>query len=190
MATERGRAELVAAVGESPVGCLVHNAAVLEPVGPLAQVTPQDWRTHMAVNLDAPLFLTQALLPCLAGGRVLMISSGAAHRSIAGWGPYCTSKAALFMLGRVLGEELGHQRVRVGSLRPGVVDTPMQGLIRSQSPERFPQVAQFRALKSEGRLNDPEAVGLFAAAVLLRTGDAEFGAQEWDYSEHASRFLS
>ena len=190
VATEQGRADVVAAVGESAVGCLVHNAALLEPVGPLAEVTAEAWRTHMAVNLDAPLFLTQALLPRLAGGRVLMISSGAAHRSIPGWGAYCTSKAALFMLGRVLADELGERQVAVGSLRPGVVDTPMQGLIRSQSPERFPQVEQFRALKSDGRLNDPEAVGRFAAALLLRAGATEFAAGEWDFTEHASRFPS
>lgn len=188
VASEAGRDQVAAQLGDSPVGCLVHNAAILEPVGPLAEVSAENWRHHLAVNLDAPLFLTQALLPRLGGGRVLMISSGAAHRSIPGWGAYCTSKAALFMLGRVLADELASRDIAVGSLRPGVVDTPMQGLIRSQTPDRFPQVEQFRALKSEGRLSDPEAVGRFAAALLLRSSPDEFAAREWDYPEHASRF--
>ena len=44
---------------------LVHNAAVLGPVGPILDQNPENWRTHMATNVEGPLFLTQALLPNL-----------------------------------------------------------------------------------------------------------------------------
>ncbi|MEC7221920.1 MAG: SDR family oxidoreductase, partial [SAR324 cluster bacterium] len=77
---------------------LVHNAAVLGPVGPILDQNLEDWRSHMATNVEGPLFLTQALLPNLVeNSRVVHISSGAAHSGIPGWGMYCTSKAALFM---------------------------------------------------------------------------------------------
>eukprot|EP00957_Ditylum_brightwellii_P005530 424079-Ditylum_brightwellii.AAC.1 len=92
----------------------------------------------MAVNMEGPLFLTQALLPKLkaatttiGGARVLHISSGASQKPYRGWGPYCTSKAGLNMIYRVLREELQPHNIHVGSVRPGVVDTPMQDQART-----------------------------------------------------------
>ena len=187
VATSDGRARIVAAVGARKLRFLIHNAGVLTPVGPLAEVALDDWRQSQAVNVEAPLFLTQALLPQLsAGGRVLHISSGAAHHGYAGWGAYCAGKAALHMLYQVWNLELARDGIAVGSLRPGVVDTPMQELIRSQPEQRFPVVERFRTLKKEGQLRSPEAVAEFAARVLLDTSDHDFAAQEWDISDAAS----
>lgn len=175
---EAGRAAVTAAVGQRPVAVLVHNAAVLEPVGPLAGVTLDAWRTAMQVNLEAPLFLTQALLPRLAGGRVLHISSGAARNALAGWGAYCVSKAGLLMLYQMFNAELTD--VAVGSVRPGVVDTPMQELIRAQDESRFPSVERFRRLKEEGQLRSPAEVASFIGWLLSETTPEDFAAHEWD----------
>ena len=66
---------------QKPLHLLVHNAAVLGPVGPLLEVSLEDWRSHIASNVEGPLFLTQELLPKLVeGSRVIQISSGAAHQ--------------------------------------------------------------------------------------------------------------
>lgn len=182
VASPEGREQIAERVGQRPVRALVHNAAVLSPVGPLAQVELEAWRYAMAVNLEAPIFLTQALLPQLRGGRVLHISSGAAHSPLAGWGAYCVSKAGLYMAYQVMREELGGAQVRVGSLRPGVVDTPMQSFIREQEVERLPSVERFRQLKASGQLRSPEEVARFAAGVLLDTRDDEYEAEEWEIS--------
>jgi benzil reductase ((S)-benzoin forming) len=193
VATPGGRARVVAAVGARNVRFLVHNAGVLTPVGPLAKMELEAWRHAQAVNVEAPLFLTQALLPRLrGGGRVLHISSGAAHHGYAGWGSYCAGKAALHMLYEVWNLELAPDEFAVGSLRPGVVDTPMQALIRNQSPERFPAVERFRKLKEEGQLRSPEEVAAFAAWVLLETTASDFAAHEWDIGDaaHLSRYRS
>lgn len=180
-----GRQAVADALGAGDrVRFLVHNAGVLEPVGPLAQVSLKDWRYNQAINVEAPLFLTQLLLPQLKGGRVLHISSGAAHRSIPGWGAYCTSKAALHMLYMVLRDELAEQDIAVGSLRPGVVDTPMQALIREQPRERFPAVERFRQLKATGALHDPDAVAAFVLHLLTAVDTEAFRAQEWEYDQH------
>lgn len=179
-----GRQAIADAVGGGRVRFLVHNAGVLEPVGPLSEVSLKDWRYSQAINVEAPLFLTQQLLPVLRGGRVLHISSGAAHRSIPGWGAYCTSKAALHMLYMVLRDELREQGIAVGSLRPGVVDTPMQALIREQPETRFPAVEQFRELKSSGALHDPDAVADFVVYLLTAVDAEGFAAQEWEYDQH------
>jgi benzil reductase ((S)-benzoin forming) len=190
VASVDGRAAIAERVGERPVRFLVHNAAVLAPVGPLAQIELEAWRYAMAVNLEAPIFLTQALLPRLRGGRVLHISSGAAHGPLAGWGAYCISKAGLFMAYQVMREELSQERVRVGSLRPGVVDTPMQSFIREQDVTRFPSVERFRELKAGGQLRAPEEVARFVAGVLLESSEEEYEAEEWEISNprHGERW--
>jgi len=176
-----GRAAVAAALGtDVKLRFLVHNAATLAPVGPLRELCPDALRAHLAVNLEGPLFLTQQLLPMLAGGRVLHVSSGAAHHAYAGWGPYCMSKAALHMLYQVWREELAGSAIRIGSARPGVVDTPMQALIRATPPERFPRVARFEQLHREGQLRRPAEVAQFLAWLLLATDDAAFEAAEWD----------
>ncbi len=188
VSTPAGRSAIVTAVGDRHVRFLVHNAGVLTPVGPLSEVTLEDWRHSQAVNVEAPLFLTQALLDALTEGRVLHVSSGAAHREMPGWGAYCASKAALHRVYTVLREELRAQGIAVGSVRPGVVDTDMQTLIRAQSAADFPAVERFRALKAQGELEPPERVAAFIEALLTRTDPERFGAEEWDIRDHARLF--
>ncbi len=182
-----GRDAIRRAVGERSVRCLVHNAGVLEPVGPLAGVDLHQWRRAQSINVEAPLFLSQALLDCLPGGRILHISSGAAHNGYVGWGTYCASKAALYMLYRVLSMELADRDIAVGSLRPGVVDTPMQALIRSQSPEAFPGVDKFLELHAAGRLEDPDRVAAFTAWLLLDVPVEQYRRDEWNFADAAQR---
>mmetsp|Transcript_1720 Transcript_1720/g.2466 ORF Transcript_1720/g.2466 Transcript_1720/m.2466 type:complete len:266 (-) Transcript_1720:263-1060(-) len=171
---------------------LVHNAAVLEPVSPLLNVKEEDWMKHMAINVDGPLFLTQTLFPKLRrrdendgdddnrGGRILHISSGAAHHGYRGWGPYCTSKAALHMVYQVLAAELAPLGIAVGSARPGVVDTPMQDLIRTKNETDMPDVSRFKIMKEQGSLVNPEEVAQFLDWLLHETDDVEFSEKEWD----------
>ncbi|MDN3516158.1 SDR family NAD(P)-dependent oxidoreductase [Aquisalimonas lutea] len=187
LATAEGRAEVVEALGDGSLAGLVHNAGALEPIGPLAGVRLEDWRQAQAVNVEAPLFLTQGLLDNLQGGRVLHMSSGAAHHGYAGWGSYCTGKAALHMIYQVLREELRDRGIAVGSLRPGVVDTPMQALIREQPPERFPMVQRFLDLHATGQLEDPAEVARFTAWLLLEVEADAFSAEEWSFTEPAHR---
>lgn len=183
-----GRAAVVNAL---PAGarlrCLVHNAGVVTPIGPLSEVEEGAWRDTMAINLDAPLFLTQALLEPLRGGRSLHISSGAAHHPYRGWGAYCTSKAGLYMLYQVLRTELEPFNIGVGSVRPGVVDTPMQELIRGQTAERFPDVQRFLDLKREGRLIEPEPLAQFLCWLLLDCDAQTYSQKEWTYPADAPR---
>ena len=164
---------------------LIHNAAVLEPVERLVNIALRQWREHMAVNVEGPLFLTQALLPFMKGGRILHISSGAAHKPYPGWGAYCTSKAALHMLYQLLREELRQKHIVVGSARPGVVDTPMQDRVREADKDVFPALDRFVALKEEQKLYSPQHVAAFLAHLLTETTDSEFSQKEWDIRESA-----
>jgi benzil reductase ((S)-benzoin forming) len=163
---------------------LVHNAAVLDPIGPLATIDEDEWRYHYDVNVHGPLFLTKALLGRMVqGSRILHISTGAAHQPVNGWGAYCTSKAAFHMLWRCLDTELRSCGIRIGSARPGIVDTPMQGHIRESDPSQFPEVDRFRTYKEQGDLLPAEEVAGFLARILLDTDDDSFAGKEWDVRE-------
>ena len=178
------RAHVVEAARGRKVRAVVHNAGVLEPVGPLKDVDLEAWRAAMAINLEAPVFLTQGLVPLMGrGSRILHVSSGAAHKPSQGWGAYCTSKAALFMVYQVYRDELWREGILVGSVRPGVIDTPMQEHIRSQTPERFPAVDRFIKLKENGQLHSPEEAADFVQWALLETGDKQFVEQEWNIAD-------
>ena len=171
----------IVAEAKGTLDLLVHNAAVLGPVGPILDQSPEDWKSHMATNVEGPLFLTQALLPKLVeNSRVVNISSGAAHQGIPGWGMYCTSKAALFMLGQLLKDELAQRNIWFGSVRPGIVDTPMQAEIRALKPENFPMVEQFRQYKATGALVTSELVAQYLEWLLLEVSGPQLGEREWD----------
>lgn len=216
--TEEGRAKIVETVqqlcrGEKPQGqlrFLVHGAGVIDPIKSVLDVTPEELRNAMNVNCEAPLFLTTALYPYMAkdndddgvAGRVLHVSSGAAHGAPpVGWSCYGISKAAFYQSFKVLEREFREKkggRVVVGSFKPGVVDTTMQGTIRSSSADDMPFVQGFRNMKDKavrgnvsaarpppkGALDSPENVGFFAEYLLLGTTDEEFANKddpnEWD----------
>ena len=162
--TVSGRNKIHSVVKKQKLDLLVHNAAVLDPVGPISKMKRREWQKHFQINFEGPVFLTQKLLPCLGtGSRILNISSGAAHRSIQGWAAYCMSKAALHMSYECWKEELSGQGILVGSVKPGVVDTAMQEQIRNLDEERFPMLENFRSLKRNNELLDPNTVSHFLA---------------------------
>ncbi|GAB5353971.1 hypothetical protein AAMO2058_000079900 [Amorphochlora amoebiformis] len=164
-----------------PVRHLVHNAGTIQPLMTLDQVTPQQWRTAFCTNVDGPLFLTQALTPNLIangpGARVLFVGSGAAHKPYHSWGAYCSSKAAFHMMWNIFKTENQHENIAFGSVRPGVVDTPMQGEIRAST---IPTVQFFKDLKHQDTLTSVSEVGEFIHFLLQNTNQSEFQQDEWD----------
>lgn len=162
---------------------LVHNAATVQPIALLKDVTLADWRLNQATNVEAPLFLTQALLPYLKNGRVLHISSGLAHFACPGVGTYCVSKAALHMLYLCLRDELKELAIAVGSASPGVVDTPMQNTVRHATKEQLPAIESFIRFKESGKLVSPTVVADFLQWLLLETNQEVFSEKDWDISD-------
>ncbi|RFU46622.1 SDR family oxidoreductase [Paraburkholderia sp. DHOC27] len=116
---------------------LVNNASSLgpTPLALLADTNCEDMETALATNLLGPFRLTRALLGSLTaaareygGAVVLNVSSDAAIEPYATWGAYGASKAALRHMSRIWDQELTTQRVRVLSLDPGDMDTPLHAL--------------------------------------------------------------
>jgi NAD(P)-dependent dehydrogenase (short-subunit alcohol dehydrogenase family) len=116
---------------------LVNNASSLGPVplAPLADTDCEDLELALATNVVGPFRLTKALLGSLAAsareGRqplVVNVSSDAAVTPYAGWGAYGASKAALHHLSRIWSVELAPEGIRVISVDPGDMDTPLHAL--------------------------------------------------------------
>ena len=116
---------------------LVNNASSLgpTPLALLGDTECEDLELAMATNVLGPFRLTRALLGSLAasaragrGSVVLNVSSDAAVNAYPLWGAYGASKAALHHLSRIWNEELATEGVRVLSLDPGDMDTPLHAL--------------------------------------------------------------
>ncbi len=144
--------------------CLVNNAATVEPVGLVAMHDGTGIARSLAVNLAAPVALSALFLRAFADSaverRIVNVSSGAAHSAIAGESLYCAAKAGLEMLTKVLAAEVRDATFRAVSLRPGVIDTDMQTVMRAQDERTLPGVAMFRDFKASGRLATAEDAAL------------------------------
>jgi len=205
--TEQGRSTILQQVeslsaGKSkPLRFLVHCAGIIDPIKSILDVTQDEWRKAMLVNVEGPILLSTALYPYLSdrttAGRILHVSSGAAHGPPpVGWAAYGISKAAFFQASKTLDKEFTELggTVRVSSFKPGVVDTDMQGTIRGAPKETMPVVETFRTLKSnvvpashgepqarpppKGALDSPDNVAFFAEWMLLGTEDDEFANRD------------
>jgi NAD(P)-dependent dehydrogenase (short-subunit alcohol dehydrogenase family) len=111
-----------------PLRALVNNAGI-PGVGPV-EVTPlEQWRRLFEVNVFGHVAVTQALLPALvrSKGRIVNISSLSGKLSMAGYGPYASSKYAIEAVSDALRNELAPHGVQVVVVEPGGVKTEMAG---------------------------------------------------------------
>jgi NAD(P)-dependent dehydrogenase (short-subunit alcohol dehydrogenase family) len=166
------------------IDALVNNAGVVQPLAPVAETNPEDWRRNIEVNLFASYYLARAAISSLREhqGRIVNVSSGAANLALATVSAYCTGKAALNHFTRVLAAE--EPAVTALTVRPGVVDTDMQTVLRSDADNAMPaeQMAYYRELKERGELEPPE-VPARAIAWLALYAPREFSGRFLDYDD-------
>ena len=108
---------------------LIGNAGILGEIAPLTHVDQPVWNAVMAINVTANWRLIRSLDPLLQAsdaGRAVFVSSGAAHKCTAYWGPYSVSKAALEALVRTYAAETVSTKVRAMLLNPGPLRTNMR----------------------------------------------------------------
>lgn len=145
---------------------VVHSAGGFEQV-PFAQVSRAQYRAMQAVNLEAPYFLTQRLLPSLeraADPSVIHIVDIAAERPMNRYSHYSVSKAGLLMLTRALAVELG-PRVRVNGVSPGTVAFP-----ENFSVEERDKILARVPLKREGKPEDIAQAVVFLVSAPYVSG--------------------
>ncbi len=167
---------------------LINNAGTIEPVRFSGAAASREIKNHYLINLVAPAVLSNEFIRKSRKLRVhkniINISSGAAHKPYEGWSSYCSGKAGLDMLTRTLGAEQKKAEfpVKVISVAPGVVDTPMQKMVRESNETDFPMRSRFEAMHEENRLLSPQTVAERIASLLF--DDAIEGGSVIDLREY------
>src|SRR5262245_42838105 len=125
------------------VDILINNAA-LPLTTRFEQISAEEWRQALEVNLTAPFLLMQAVLPPMKRqqyGRIVNISSTAGRMvSTLGGAHYTTSKRGLLGLTRAAAKELGKYGVTVNAVCPGMIDTELTR--ETAPPEALEQLAR------------------------------------------------
>jgi len=149
----------------------INNAGVLEPIKPLRDLTLDEFRDHIDINLTGLFLCTRAYVQHLrrrgGEGVLINISSGAAWQGYAGWTAYCAGKAAVERLTECVQLEEEANGLRAYAVAPGVIDTDMQVQIRACKPDVFPEREKFLEMKRDDTFNTPGFVADHLLAIAF-----------------------
>lgn len=169
-------AEIIFSSKENEV-LLVNNAGMVEPIDRVGSLDHEAINMSLQLNIAAPMFATNLFLHKANGTKltVVNVTSGAAERPVHGWSVYCSTKAALNMFTKTVAVEQNHSGyATIIGYSPGIMDTDMQGIIRSSNEHAFQEVNKFIAYKENGMLRSTSVVA-DALIDLLLTEDVENG---------------
>jgi len=160
-------ARQVRAVVGDRLDILVANAGTSKSAT-IEQTTVEDFDKLFAVNVRAPFFLVQQLLPILgAGGSVVLVSSLAAHAVLGTLSAYAATKGAIDTLVKHFATVLGERGIRVNAVAPGVVTTDMSSFTKTEAGRTA--TLGMQALK---RLAQPDDIG--GVVAFLASDDARW----------------
>ena len=113
---------------------LVSNAGIGIAVPSITEMTLEDWRRQTAINLDGVFLSVKHCLPVMrktGGGSIIMMSSLAGLRGAAGLAGYCATKGGVRLFAKAIAMECASfgDGIRVNSVHPGIIDTPIWGKI-------------------------------------------------------------
>jgi NAD(P)-dependent dehydrogenase (short-subunit alcohol dehydrogenase family) len=157
----------VAAFGR--LDCVVNNAGVGGAFGALTEIEVEDWDYTFAV-LVRSVFLgikhgARAMRAAGRGGAIVNTASVAGYTAGAGPQAYSAAKAAVLNLGRVAAAELGPDRIRVNTVSPGLIVTPLIGVDEERAAE---VMSGAQPLPDLGRPADVAEVVAFLASDAAR----------------------
>jgi 3-oxoacyl-[acyl-carrier protein] reductase len=133
---------------------LVANAGVSK-AATIEDTTVEDFDRLFAVNVRAPFFLVQQLLPILGrGGSIVFLSSLAAHAVVGTLPAYAATKGAIETMTKHFASALGERGVRVNAVAPGVVETDMSNFTKTENGRNY--TLGMQTLK---RLAQPDDIG-------------------------------
>jgi len=149
---------------------VINNAGISRQCR-LLEVDEPLWDEMMAHNLKNPFWVAQFAVPWLrrrGGGTIINISSSLGLKPSPGFGVYAMTKAATNMLTLALAQEHSHEGIRVNTICPAVVDTPIHEtyLTPEGAQQRKEEMTRFYPL---GRIGTSEEVG---QAALYLASDA------------------
>lgn len=187
IATEHGRADIFNAIPPDDNLCfLIQNAAVGVP-NKLEEIKCEEFEYAMAVNVTAPLMLTQGFLKRLdtSHGRILHLGTGVAFKAQIGTATYGITKMAFHRLYEQLQVDLKPFNILIANMLPGVVDT--EGLwehIKLAKQQSLPHVEYFDHCIKENLILSAEDSAKFMKFVLLETTNEEYST-EWNIHDQS-----
>ena len=160
-------AKRVRAIVGDRLDILVANAGISKAAS-IEDTKVEDFDNLFAVNVRAPFFLVQQLLPALCeGSAIIFTSSLAAHASVGALSGYAATKGAIDTLVKHFASALGARGIRVNAVAPGVVETDMSNFIKTEAGREA--AVGMQALK---RVAQPEDIGPVVA--FLASDDARW----------------
>lgn len=150
----------------SQLDILLCNAGVAHQ-GLLCDLSDQDWRRMMGVDLDAVFYCCRAVYRHMVGrkqGRIVTLSSIWGQSGASCEVAYSAAKAGVIGFTKALAQELGPSGIQVNCIAPGVIDTAMNGNL---TPEDLEALAQQTPL---GRIGQPEDVAGVVAFLASEGG--------------------
>jgi len=169
------------------------NAAGLGAYSPVVDQDTATWDIVMGVNLRGVMLSmkheARAMVAAATGGSIINLASLNAIQPAEGMGLYCATKAAVDMYTKCAAMELGPHGIRVNSIGPGLVDTPLAALL-NQTPAIKASFVENAPLGRTGTPDDVAGVALFLASddASMITGDllrVDGGAHTKRYPELA-----
>lgn len=146
---------------------IVHSAGIFEP-RPFVESSLESFDRQMDLNVRAPFALTQAAVPHLRGGGVVIfISSIAGHAAFPNSAAYCATKGAVELMTRALAVELAPEGIRVNALAPGNIRTPMNEHLL-ESAEYEASMVERTPFGRVGVVEDIAPVAVFMASDAAR----------------------
>jgi 3-oxoacyl-[acyl-carrier protein] reductase len=147
-------AEKVRKIVNGKLDILVANAGISKSV-PIEGLSIEDFNRLFAVNVRAPYFLVQQLLPALVdGSNVIFVSSVGARSAVGSLAAYAATKGAIDTLVKHFAAALGPRGIRVNAIAPGVVDTEMSSFAHTEAGRQL--TLSMQTLK---RIATPEDIG-------------------------------
>jgi NAD(P)-dependent dehydrogenase (short-subunit alcohol dehydrogenase family) len=145
------------------IDILVNNAGVYLS-GNVSDMLEETWDKTMNINVKGPFLCSQAALKYMKkGASIINISSVAGIEGSAGGAAYCSSKGAIRLLTKALAAEVGVLGIRVNSVHPGLIETPMTKGITSDKKTVEGMMSKF-LLKRSGKPVDIAGPVVFLAS--------------------------
>jgi NAD(P)-dependent dehydrogenase (short-subunit alcohol dehydrogenase family) len=154
------------------VNVVVAGAALVEHA-PIDTATPEHFDKTFNLNARGVFFTVQKALPLMTkGGSIVLVSSGLHLKGLPAHTTYSASKAALRSFARTWAMELKDRGIRVNTLSPGAIETPMLNGQFATTEQADAGKAMFKTITPLGRLGRPEEMA--AAALFLASDDSSY----------------
>ncbi len=151
---------------------LLHAAGIVRRKEDLRETSDDQWARMLQINLDTSFRLARACLRMMAprrSGSIVLVGSQLAHVAAPGYASYCASKGGTEALVRALAVDFGPTGIRVNSLTPGVVQTPLAYVDRPDFDDLIDATAARIPLR---RIGQPEDMA--GPAVFLLSDDSSW----------------